>query len=208
MTEKQRGLPAVENTPPCPPCKEPKHAGGRPRKYQSVEQMSYDWGDFRTLSPVDAIANICQDSTPYFSSERTYRKWFVDNVLRSLSPYIADGGKIDTIEQDVRVIGSRLRIDVLATTDNGYILGLELKSVNPRHPQCHASEMVKGIGQTLLYEDYLCEYYGQRARVFLVSDTVTDRVASLVMRRGYLVNLIEANHATITCMAREEIGRG
>ena len=39
MTEKQRGLPAVENTPPCPPCKEPKHAGGRPRKYQSVEEM-------------------------------------------------------------------------------------------------------------------------------------------------------------------------
>jgi len=65
-----------------------------------------------------------------------------------------------------------------------------------------------GVGQALLYEDLLYESYGDKARVFLVSDSITVRVAALVMRHNYLINLIEANQNDVVCIAREEIGRG
>ena len=182
-----------------------KHAGGRPREYETVED---DRSDINRLTPLEALEAIKHNEHGLFLNEREYQEWFVNNVLERLAPYIADEGMITTIWQDKTVVGSRLRIDVLAETDNGYTLGFELKSVNPRYVQTHACAVMKGVGQTLLYEDLLCQSYGDRARVFLVSDKITERVARLVMRHDYLINLIEANQKTVTCIAKEEIDHG
>jgi len=177
---------------------------GRP---SIVASVGHDRNDANTLTPLEALETIKNNDHELFPNEHEYRTWFIDNVLERLSPHIASGGMVDEIWQEKLVFGSRLRIDVLATTDNGYVLGFELKSVNPRYRQNHAREILGGVGQVLLYEDVLREQYGNKARVFLVSDSVTERAARLIMRHDYLINLVEANQKTITCIAREEIGR-
>jgi len=171
----------------------------------------YEWSSQNILTPGDALKDIVEgvdEEKTWFDNEYEYREWFIESALVSLAPYITGGGTVTQVGKEQIVIGSRLRIDVLAETDNGYILGFELKAVNPRYMQNHAFAVMQGVGQTLLYEDYLREAYGDLARVFLVSDSITERVARFVMRHDYIINLIEATPLKITCIAREEIGRG
>ena len=185
-----------------------KHAGGRPRKFKTVAEISYDWGDGHLLSPHDALDQIGCDPKTFFASEKKYQEWFVVNALPVLVPFLSDGAELLSVRTDTRVPGSRMRIDVIAETTGSFILGFELKSSNPRYPSTHIAEVTKGFGQTMLYQDYMRECYGNAARVFLVSDVIPERVGSLTMRHGYIVNLIEANPEMITCMASEEISHG
>ena len=185
-----------------------KHPGGRPRKFDTVDEMKHDWGDGNLLSPLEALSEIGSLPSMFFTSEKEYRQWFVACALPVLVPFLADGAELDSVRTDARVLGTRLRIDVIAQTTGVFVLGFELKSSNPRYPQTHISEVTKGFGQTMLYQDCMRECYGNRARVFLVSDVIPERVGALTMRHNYIVNLIEANPESITCMAAEEISCG
>lgn len=159
-----------------------------------------DFGDREDLERGAALDLLSGQRLPSFASERDYREWFVVEALPDLIPHLTGGVPLMSFEVEQKLPGGSARIDVIARSVTGDVFGFELKAANRKNPQTARYALMQGIGQALLYQDCLSVRHGRFVPVSLVSDIVFPDVASLMLRHGLMVGLIEANAERIVCM--------